>query len=434
MILYQLGKNLAALCLLVIYRKIYYIDKDKLPSKKRAIIFAVNHPTAFTDSFIFMVFSYFNCYFILRGDYFKVSKVLRWMMDQIRLIPIFRARDGFSALKQNQDLFEDFYQIMHEGKDISVMVEGSHDHRKRLRKVQRGTARIVFGTYDKYGDTDITIVPIGLTYSNVDKFRSTAAVNIGEAIEVADYIELHKENPRKALLKLTKDIGDRMLPLMVHVEKEEDVWLADQLLDMNRHDRNESLLPPLSKNRQPLVEEIALVNELNKLATEEKSALSAAVTVYQEQLKTLKVSDLGAAKQKYAGIGQWLFVILGAPLFVIGFILGFIPLLIARKIVSGVKKPEFIASMLLVGAMAGFFVFFLVLLIAAIIVGQTWLWIVFALFPILSYFAILYRDVFLEWRAVQRFRSLSQQQQKHLLQERTSILSDWRAVTSQPIV
>ncbi|MEM1326714.1 MAG: 1-acyl-sn-glycerol-3-phosphate acyltransferase [Bacteroidota bacterium] len=426
MLIYQFGKHFAALCLRLIYRKIYYIDKDKLPPKKGATIFAVNHPTAFTDSFIFMVFSAYNCYFILRGDYFKVSPVIRWLMDQIRLIPIFRARDGFSAVKQNQDLFEDFYKIMHEGKDISIMVEGSHDHRKRLRKVQRGTARIVFGTYDKYGDTDMTIVPIGLTYSNVSKFRSTAAVKIGDPIDVADYIKLHKENARKALLKLTKDIQDGMQPLMVDVKKEEDVWLADQLLDMNRHDQRVSLFPPLSKNPKPLQEEIELVNELNELSELEKSALFDAIEVYQTRLEELNVTDLGVAKSKQIGFMYWLTVILGAPIFLAGAILGFLPYLIGKRVMKGVKKPEFIASMMLVGSMAGILIYAILLIIAGAIIGKAWFWLIVLAFPLLSYLALLYRDVFLDWRAVQHFRSLDAKTKNYLKTDRQSLLQDWR--------
>ncbi|NJL75846.1 MAG: hypothetical protein HC892_13310 [Saprospiraceae bacterium] len=68
-------------------------------------------------------------------------------MNAIRLVPVYRQRDGFSALRQNQELFELFYHLVHE-KSISIMVEGSHDYRKRLRPVQRGTAKIVFGTYE----------------------------------------------------------------------------------------------------------------------------------------------------------------------------------------------------------------------------------------------------------------------------------------------
>ncbi|MEN0048677.1 MAG: 1-acyl-sn-glycerol-3-phosphate acyltransferase, partial [Bacteroidota bacterium] len=346
MLIYKFVKNLAALSMLVLYRKLYFIDAHKLPNKHNgATIFAVNHPTAFTDSFIFMVYSPFDCYFILRGDFFKVSKFVRWFMDQIRLVPIFRQRDGFSALKENQALFDSFYTLLHEGKDISIMVEGSHDHRKRLRKVQRGTSRIVFGTYDKYGNTNIKIVPIGLTYSDVTKFRSTAAVRFGDPIYLKDYLELYKENQRKASVEMTKEIEARMKPLLVHVEKEEDDRLVDHLLDMNQHNQKRDLFPPFSKNPKRLESEIAIANKVNVLEEAEKSILKEKVNAYFEQLSSLKISDVGIAKAKQIGFGTTLFLVLFSPLFLAGYVLGFVPLQVAKFVTNKMKKPEFIGSM-----------------------------------------------------------------------------------------
>lgn len=425
MLIYKFNKNLAALSMLVQYRKLYFIDSEKLPSKKGATIFAVNHPTAFTDSFIFMVYSPFDCYFMLRGDYFRVSPFVRWFMDQIRLIPIFRQRDGISALKQNQALFEMFYKILHEGKDISIMVEGSHDHRKRLRKVQRGTARIVFGTYDEYGDENIKIVPVGLTYSDVRQFRSTAAVRFGDPILLKDYLPLHREKPRKAMLKMTKDIQDAMQPLLVHIEKEEDDEVVNLLLDMNRNDRSEALFPSFSKDARPLEVEIAMANAVNEMQEAEKEAFSVAIKDYFNQLKNLNIKDLGLAKQGNLSFGTYVFLLLGSPFFVLGYLLAFVPLQVARKVLSGVKKPEFVASMMLVSGMFGYLIYFILMLIIALIIGKWWSIVAVLVMPFLSYFAILYRDVFLKWRAVQGFKSLDRVKQKALLEQRTAILAQF---------
>ncbi|MEM9886452.1 MAG: 1-acyl-sn-glycerol-3-phosphate acyltransferase [Bacteroidota bacterium] len=422
MLIYKFNKNLAALSMLVQYRKLYFIDSEKLPSKDGATVFAVNHPTAFTDSFIFMVYSPFDCYFMLRGDFFRVSPFVRWFMDQIRLIPIFRQRDGISALKQNQELFEMFYQILHDKKDISIMVEGSHDHRKRLRKVQRGTARIVFGTYDKYGDEDIKIVPVGVTYSNVTQFRSTAAVRFGDPILLKDYLTLHHEKPRKAMLKMTKDIEDAMKPLLVHIEREEDDEIVNLLLDMSRNDRVESLFPPFSKNAQALEEEIALANQVNAMQSNEKADFAAKIQAYFKHLNTLNVKDLGLAQCKQIGFETLVFLLLGSPLFVLGYILAFVPLLIAKRVLSKVEKPEFIASMMLVSGMFGYLIYFIVMLIVAFVIGTWWSILGVFLMPFISYFAILYRDVFLKWRAVQQFKALDIEKKESLLKKRTSIL------------
>jgi len=423
MLIYKFLKNLAALSMLVLYRKIYFIDADKLPNKHDgATIFAVNHPTAFTDSFIFMVYSPFDCYFILRGDFFKVSKFVRWFMDQIRLVPIFRQRDGFSALKENQTLFDQFYEILNEGKDISIMVEGSHDYRKRLRTVQRGTARIVFGTYEKYQNSNIQIVPIGLTYSDVTKFRSTAAVRFGDPIYLKDYLALHQENERKAMISMTKEIGERMKPLLVHVEKEEDDKLVDHLLDMNRHNQKRDLFPSFSKNPSVLEAEIAISNKVNALEENEKAGLKERVNAYFEQLKVLNISDLGIAKAKQIGFGTTLFLVFFSPFFLVGYLLGFVPLQVAKFVKNKMKKPEFIGSMMLVGGMFGYLIYFILILVVAAIIGRWWAWTTLLLMPFVSYFSILYRDVFLEWWAAGQFNRLEKETQIDLVKQREMIL------------
>lgn len=424
MLIYKFLKNLAALSMLVLYRKLYFIDVNKLPSKHDgATLFVVNHPTAFTDSFIFMVYSPFDCYFMLRGDFFEVSKFVRWFMDQIRLIPIFRKRDGFSALKENQALFDTFYEILHEGKDISIMVEGSHDHRKRLRKVQRGTSRIVFGTYDKYGDTNIKIVPIGLTYSDVTKFRSTAAVRFGDPIYLKDYLELYAENQRKASVEMTKEIEAQMKPLLVHVEREEDDELVDHLLDINRHNQKRDIFPSFSKNPSVLESEIDIANKVNALEETEKGSLKEKVKAYFEELKSLKISDLGIAKSKQIGFGTTLFLVFFSPLFIAGYLLGFVPLQVAKFVTNKMKKPEFIGSMMLVSGMFGYLIYFLLMLIVAAIVGQWWAWTIVLLMPFVTYFAILYRDVFLEWWAVGRFNRVKKEIRASLSSNRMEIHS-----------
>lgn len=411
--IYSFVKNLTGVAQLVFFRKIYFIDGHLMP-KETPVIFAINHPTAFTDSFVFMVYTYHNCHFILRGDFFKVSPIVKWFMDQIRLIPVFRARDGFAALRQNQLLFEQFYELLHNKGSISIMVEGSHNKAKRLRPVQRGTARIAFGLYKKYGNTDLKIAPIGLTYSDVTAFRGTVAIKFAEPIAIEDYLEQYEENARKAEKALTAEIQKRIRPCLVHIEKPEDDALAETILDLHRNRSSIPAFAPFSKDGKQLEKEIRVINRFNELDEETKSELNSNVETYQETLKKHKINDLGIGKAHYFNFGYTLLIILGAPLFLIGLLTCAIPLSLTLRVRKGIKKDEFKGSVTLAIGMFVHLFYFVILFIISLFIGTWWSITAALLIPVVGYLAVLYRDFYLRWNAARKYKSLKKEVQEQL--------------------
>ncbi len=423
MIIYLFLKNLTGIAQKIFFRKIYFINKALIPSNKIPIIFAINHPTAFTDSFIFMVYTYHNSYFMLRGDFFKVPRFVKWFMNQIRLIPVFRQRDGFSALRQNQQLFEIFYNLLHKKGSISIMVEGSHDKSKRLNPVQRGTAKIAFGFFEKYNDDSLVICPIGLTYSDVTAFRATAAIKVAEPIYIKNYIADYKNNTRKAEQALSKEIESRIKKCLVHIQQPEDDELAESLLDMHRNSTSIPLLPPISKNGQPLEQEIAFIHRLNELPAATKDDLKEKTKNYFNQLKSLKIKDLGVIKNNKANFINSLFLMLGLPVFIIALITSGLPMILVLQIRKKIKKDEFIGSVSMVAGMFSYLTYYLILFIISLIIGTWWSIGTALLLPLVAYVGLLYRDVFLIWNAARKFKMLPKTTQQKLLQERTAILN-----------
>ncbi|MEN0049943.1 MAG: hypothetical protein AAF806_22970, partial [Bacteroidota bacterium] len=182
------------------------------------------------------------------------------------------------------------------------------------------------------------------------------------------------------------------------------------------------LFPPFSKNPKRLESEIAIANKVNVLEEAEKSILKEKVNTYFKELKKLKISDVGIAKSKQIGFGTTLFLVLFSPLFLAGYVLGFVPLQVAKFVTNKMKKPEFIGSMMLVSGMFGYLIYFIVMLIVAAIVWQWWAWTIVFLMPFISYFAILYRDVFLEWWAVGQFNRVDKQNRAKVVAMRKEIL------------
>ena len=206
--LYYFVKYPMSFAFLIYFRKVFRANLHTVP-KGKPVIFAVNHPTAFIDPVMVATYMGPTVHFILRGDVFT-SRIIKWILASLRTVPIFRFRDGFESLRRNQETFDFCYRLLRDNKPVLILAEGHVLHAKRLKPVQKGVARMAFGAYDAYGQEDTLIVPVGVNYTDSDRFRSYAMIEYGEAIALKDYLELYREDERKAIKQLTDEIQKRM--------------------------------------------------------------------------------------------------------------------------------------------------------------------------------------------------------------------------------
>ena len=67
--------------------------------------------------------------------------------------------------------------------------------------IKTGVAIIALGAEAKYNfELDLSIVPIGLNYSNPHNFKSDVFVNIGKPIKVSDYKDIYLKDPKEGVL------------------------------------------------------------------------------------------------------------------------------------------------------------------------------------------------------------------------------------------
>lgn len=418
---YHIANFLVGFGFQTFFQKIYFINKEYIP-EKGPIIFAANHPTAFIEPIVHVPFMKIESFFILRGDYFK-SKWARKALNSMNVIPIFRQRDGVQNLRKNMELFDFFQDLLHEKKNITIMVEGSHDYHKRLRTVQRGTARMTIGTYKAYGDDDITILPMGVSFSEITAFRSMIFVKFGEPIVFKDYLKQVEENERKTMLLITKQLQERIRMCMVHIEQEADDEVTEQLLDMNRHQHRVPILFAYSEEGTLLEQEIAIANTVNDMPEAKKETLKSKMQDYQDALKKQHITELGIGKQYILNLWNTLFVFLGFPIFVLSCLIHFPLILLVKKVMGMNKKKEFVTSLGLVGTSFGYPMLWSAWAIIALLIWNKWLFIGVALLPILTYFSLFYWDISRYWRAAWQFNKLSKEKQNPLLKLREEVFA-----------
>ena len=101
-----------------------------------------------------------------------------------------------ATLKRMKTLSLRAYSILENHGSFLIFPEGISVAGRKLNKIKTGAARIGFGALTNNNwDLDITIVPVGLSYENIIKFKSEVTIKYGSPIQV-------KENLRKPILKM----------------------------------------------------------------------------------------------------------------------------------------------------------------------------------------------------------------------------------------
>ncbi len=420
--LYYLVKYSSKIGFRVFFRKIYFHNEGKVP-KGKTVIFAVNHPTAFIDPVIVPSLMGPIVHFVVRGDIF-VGKFVLMILRSLKMYPIFRFRDGFSEIRRNQELMDGLQKMLADGKHILILAEGQTKHEKRLRPVQKGTARLAFDTIEKHGTSDLAVMPVGVNYTDSDQFRSRVMIEFGEPLILSDYDDVRAENPRKAVKRLTDDLQRELRKLVIHVEDEADDKLANGLLDIQRNDRRETIFPLLTPTNELWRQEYHWVESLNARSNEEKEQLKMLHDSYETILQSRGVDDLGVARADTYRPTNSLFILLGWPLYAIGYLLNVLPLAMAKRLADQkVKKIEFHSSVRYGAGLVGYLFYWLILMVVAAIIGTKWAWLAWLSIPFLGFYALLYRDFLLEWQAAARFARLTPNEKNDIFEARKAMKS-----------
>ena len=106
-------------------------------------------------------------------------------------IPVYRPREhGEKAQEYNEAMYRDAFASLHRGECLAIAPEGVSRFAPNMAKpFKTGPARIVLQAVEamRTANPDFTvhIVPVGLTYTHREKFRSDVCVDVGEPIVVS---------------------------------------------------------------------------------------------------------------------------------------------------------------------------------------------------------------------------------------------------------
>ena len=203
------------------YRNVRYVGLDRIP-KDGAVIYAPNHTNALMDALVILSMDRKPKVFVARADIFrnpKLAKVLAWL----KIMPIMRMRDGYDEVKKNQEIFEKAVDVLRDKVPFCIFPEGTHQAKYSSLPLSKGIFRIAFQAQELMPDMPLYIVPIGIRYGNFFRFRSTIRMQVGDPINVGEFLAAHGDATQAEQMLEMKDVlAERMKRSIFYIPNDEN--------------------------------------------------------------------------------------------------------------------------------------------------------------------------------------------------------------------
>jgi len=198
--------------LLFHFRKIVIHGRENIP--RSPVIFAANHQNALLDALLIVCFNSTRTNFVARADIFK-KPFIRWLLGTFNMIPIYRIRDGWQSLGENEKTFIACDKVFGRGESLVIFPEGNHGNLRRLRPLSKGFTRIAFHHLEKDFSNPLYIVPVGINYTNAMAFRSDVSVYFGAPMDARTYFKMGSLAGGQ---QLKNDLAEQLRKLITHIE------------------------------------------------------------------------------------------------------------------------------------------------------------------------------------------------------------------------
>lgn len=357
----------------IYYRKVIVYGRDRIDFSVPTI-YAPNHQNALMDALAVLCTLKKQPIFLARADIFR-NKILARILYRFKMLPVFRMRDGFENLKQNDETFTDTLRVMESRSGLVILPEGNHAGYRRLRQLKKGICRIAFQTAEASNFTkEINIVPVGLEFTHYWLFRQVLTVVYGHPIAVSEYYDTYKGNPNKGLLDLRDRLSSEMKKVMVHISDEDNYEAINELRSIVNEKYNDSIRYPKLFRDTRLVGRINQLRDTDPQLYGEICSNSLTIRDLTQQLH-LTYRLLRKKKHPFGWlILSSLFLLVTLPVFILGAVLNFIifkiPALQSRK----VKDEAFISTIRYGMTVAlSFFIFPLYLVLALVFIKPWWI-------------------------------------------------------------
>ncbi len=386
--LYNIIKIIAITGLKTFFRKISTHNNSIIP-KKGPIIFVCNHPNLIIDAWLVGMTCNRRLYFLAKSTIFR-GKVLSWILSKLGLIPVYRKQDGNGDTTKNKDTFIKAYGILEKKGSFLIFPEGISVAERKLNKIKTGAARIGFGAMvNNEWNLDVTIIPVGLSYENIIKFKSEVTIKYGLPIKIADYKNDYIANEVQTVKMVTNKIEDAITNLTTNVRTLEHEEIVDALELIYKKE----LMRDLGLSTKNKTDEFSITKQLIDGVEWYFQHQPSKVEKFKIMFKSYKEKlDLLGLKEEYIETNIksitlidrfyiYLYIVIGFPFYVYGLLNNYIPYKVPRWLAQKFTraKSEIASAKLLSGMVVFVFYYILLIYMFSRLVNENALTIVYAL-------------------------------------------------------
>lgn len=300
---YSRLKFLAGFYIRGAFCRLRYTGLDRIP-REGALLYAPNHCNGLMDPLAVINIDSEKKVFVARADIFSG----RWagFLAFLKMLPINRMRDGFRKVVKAEDTISKCVEILAHKVSVCILPEGTHRTMHALMPIGKGVARVALGAVKELGsECPVYIVPAGLEYGDYFRYRSTLLVNVGEPLNVTQFVFSHPELPEREIYRwIRESLGRNLRKSIVCVNDESSydaIWELSKIAsgrqtsDRNieaRYESNVNAVNALQEySRKSPAEAAALFSEASDFAAARKKARISLKSLRSGHLRTKTIID-----------------------------------------------------------------------------------------------------------------------------------------------
>jgi 1-acyl-sn-glycerol-3-phosphate acyltransferase len=189
--LYHIVKPLLRIIIHMFYKKLY-VNNITVMQQQKPIMLIANHPNSFFDAFLLGAILNRPVYSLTRGDVFANTLFIA-ILKSMKLIPIYRLKDGKSNLAKNDNTFDACVEVFNNNGIILIFGEAKCEGQYELLPLQKGGIKIALHAWQTNGLAASTvIIPVAINYSQLTGWRKVGTVVFGNPMQPP--VNVHEVN------------------------------------------------------------------------------------------------------------------------------------------------------------------------------------------------------------------------------------------------
>jgi 1-acyl-sn-glycerol-3-phosphate acyltransferase len=223
--MYRALRWLIGMALGFYFKRIEAFHSENVP-RQGPLLFVSNHPNSLTDSFLIGSVAPRPVHFVATVQLFRFAP-LKWILTHCGVIPINRLKDDSKAMRTVADTFDACYRVLEAGGAVGIFPEGITYEDAQLKEIKSGAARMALELEHRHeGKLGLQLVPVGLSYSAKEIYRSEVLVNFGRPLRSAEFVAGYAEHKKDCIRTLTAEIEKQIQALILHLPELEEARLV----------------------------------------------------------------------------------------------------------------------------------------------------------------------------------------------------------------